>query len=85
MGAIDRKWVNALCMDCDISETTTAVEKGSAYRSSWENFIPMEKFDIICGKSKYDEPEITSATCKRCNNGALIKSTCHFGKRPEGY
>ena len=73
MGIIDKNTATLRCATCDISETLTAIEKGSVYGSSgWGQFGDSKLFDIETRVRGAAGPEITTARCRKCGHQAEI-------------
>ncbi len=74
MGVLDVNKDKLTCLECRISETLTAVEKGSCYGSSgWGGFNQSEHFEITSINESGIGPRIGSAKCKTCGNNAAIE------------
>jgi len=83
MGVNDKLWVKLTCSSCDVSETSTALDKG--YNNpSWGNIEQFEKFIAINSGGGKQEPEVVSAKCKTCGAIAIIESKYGF-TCPSGY
>jgi hypothetical protein len=85
MGTIDKLWVKLTCEACDISETSSASDKGSGWSGShWNQLGPYSDFDATMEGGGKVDPEVTSAKCKRCGCEATIESAYGFS-RPKGF
>lgn len=85
MGTIDKLWVKLTCPGCGVSETSSALDKGSGWGgSSWGSFGSFESFHVAASGGDKREPEVTSATCKACNASASVETQYGFG-RPRGF
>lgn len=71
MGIVDKNTVTLHCPRCDISETISALEKGSAYGSSWTDYDKAKRFDYIQEPGNVG-PRIASAKCKHCAGDAIV-------------
>jgi len=71
MGIIDIAIITLTCETCGIEETHKCLDKGSMWSgSSWGEMPEFEHFDVESRGGGYQEPEIISATCKRCGSKA---------------
>ena len=74
MGTIDSTTHRFACPNCDTEETLTVREKGSGWRSSWENPPDSELFVVEWKRSQFgDEPKPVSVKCKGCGSEAARK------------
>lgn len=71
MGVVDKNTVKLHCPKCNISETISALEKGSAYGSSWTDYSNAEHFDYIQEPGRIG-PQIKSAKCRNCAGDAVV-------------
>lgn len=74
MGYIDRIKAKIICEDCQIQEEKKVLDMGSSQSGSyWQSFSEFKYFNAITtGGDGPVEPDIVSATCKRCNKPALV-------------
>jgi len=74
MGVIDKTWVKLTCNKCGATETSSAVQKGSAYNiGSWSDLSPFSKFQATTKRGE-DGPEVTAATCNKCKAPAKVEA-----------
>jgi len=74
MGIIEQKNFKIYCENCDITEKTSAVEKGSAAGSAgWTDFKTVRHFTLEVIDDDIVGPKITKALCKKCEDKADVK------------
>lgn len=79
MGYIDKTTHTAYCTACDITESQAILDKGSNYGGSyWQGPAKFAQFETTwnAGSDK-QEPELLTASCKRC--GAEAKRSQRGG------
>lgn len=78
MGISDKLNFTLSCEKCAVSETVSALDKGSGWDgphwSDWQDRQPFTNFTVQCKGGGRDEPEIVSATCNACGGVATSKS-----------
>jgi len=85
LGTSDKIWVKLTCPGCNVTETSSALDKGSGWGGPhWRNYGEFKLFDAKCEGGAKDEPAVTSASCKACGEKATINEAYGFG-RPEGF
>jgi len=85
MGTIDKKWFKLSCEKCDVTETSSALDKGSNWSGSFWNYPDrFENFDINVSGGDKTEPEIVLAICKACKGNAVVDPAYGHNK-PDGY
>jgi hypothetical protein len=76
MGVIDKNTAVLKCPQCQVTETLTALERGSAYgNSGWGTFGTAKHFDVVIEDSGFGGPRITGAKCKQCNSDAAVENS----------
>ena len=85
MGVIDKLWIKVMCKGCGISETSSALDKGSGWSgSNWRDPTAFTQFDVVCEGGGQREPTVISAKCKACGSDASVDEAYGFG-RPNGF
>ena len=75
MGVIDKNTFKLECPSCGVTESLSALEKGSCYGSGgWTDYGDSKHFDYHQTPGKIG-PIIDEATCKKCNVAAILKQT----------
>ena len=75
MGVIDKNTATLTCPQCTVTETLTALEKGSVYgRAGWGSFGTSKHFDVTTEEDRVVGPNVTSAKCKHCGCDATIET-----------
>ena len=77
MGVIDKTTFNIKCNCCGATESGSAVEYGSSYRSSWGSNPKFDKFYVIWQQDSKYGPEIEEAICNRC--GVIANVDRNYG------
>ncbi len=73
MGIIDKKNYTLTCKNCNEMESSFILDKGSSWNgSSWDSKATYSKFDTYWDGGGIKEPELLSATCKKCNIPASL-------------
>lgn len=81
MGINDRIWFKLTCPNCNVSETTTSGDYGSTWSGpQWGNLESVVSFDITTTGGGGADPDITSATCKKCSGKAEVRSRYGLGE-----
>lgn len=76
MGVIDKNTAILKCPRCQVTETLTAFERGSAYGSAgWCTFSTSKHFDVVADDAGLGGPQITAAKCKQCNCNATVENS----------
>ncbi len=74
MGVIDKTEYRLTCPQCDTSETSKVLEKGSEYGGSWQDGTSFKHFTTEWSGGGSQEPRLTLAICKACGGSAKVKS-----------
>jgi hypothetical protein len=75
MGVIDKNIATMTCPECKVTETITALEKGSVYGSAgWGSFGRSQHFDVEIEEDRVGGPDVKSAKCKKCRCDATIET-----------
>jgi len=71
VGAMDKTIHKLDCMICDITEEQSILEKGSGWRSFWNEGPVFSNFVVSWSKGGATEPILLSAKCRACDKDAL--------------
>lgn len=71
MGSIDKTVHKLDCTLCNITEEQSVLEKGSGWRSIWNEGPEFSNFVVSWSKGGDLEPTILGAECKVCKKDAL--------------
>jgi len=76
MGVIDKTEYRLTCSQCNTSETSKVLDKGSGYGgSSWQEGATFTLFTTEwSGGGGSQEPRLTLAVCKACGRNAKVES-----------
>lgn len=75
MGVIDSIVYMLQCQKCRTKESVKILDKGSGWSgSSWQYEANFSKFDTQWTGGGQKEPELVSATCKKCGQPAAVES-----------
>jgi len=84
VGIIDKVWIKVSCENCNISDVSSAADKGSGWSgSSWNSLAGFKNFDVTADGSGKEEPSIISAKCQQCGSDAKVLSEYGFNKPKE--
>ena len=68
MGTIDRCTYTLTCPKCGQTESASISDKGSMWSGSyWGERAEFSYFDTVWSGGAKEEPELQSASCKKCN------------------
>jgi len=75
MGTIDKTTYKLSCTTCSVSETTSVLDKGSNWGGSWwQEGASLSLFDTQWSGGGNQEPQLKSATCKKCAAPAKVET-----------
>jgi hypothetical protein len=75
MGIIDSTVYTLRCPKCGTSESAKVLDKGSGWGgSSWQDGASFANFNTAWNGGGTQEPELVSATCRKCDQPAIVES-----------
>jgi hypothetical protein len=75
MGIIDSTVYTLQCQKCGTKESAKVLDKGSGWGgSAWQRGAEFSKFDTQWTGGGREEPQLVSATCKKCGQPAMVDS-----------
>ncbi len=75
MGVIDKTVYKLTCPQCDTSETSSVLDRGSGWGgSSWQDGASFSKFKTEWSGGGSQEPRLTLAVCMACGGSATVES-----------
>ena len=74
MGTIDKSTYTLSCDACDVTETSSVLDKGSNYGGSWwQSGTDFVNFVTEWQGGDKNEPKLTKASCRTCGASPTIK------------